>query len=362
MTDTCKRYKFIHFFPYEKFTSPFINFMNSNFDPEEQCFIVFCKIDYVELNIQNSDNVYYFESLRQLFKANLGNTVSFKYADKIFVHSLFDNMAIALFKYIRYTSKMNIIFWGAEIQNLKNRETNYKCALLKKLKEYYITNAACIITLVPNDYQKIIKYIRVKGTHKDGKYPLDEEQHQIINSMDTLKSNDPYIILVGNSATKTNCHFEVFNILEKYSEENIQIICPLSYGDVSYREKVIEKGKKVFGNKFIPLIDYIEYKQYIQLIARSTVAIFNNNRQQALGNINAALELETKVYLKKGTTMWDDYVNDKKYVIYDVHSIEESAFSDFLTMNSDDSLLNKNKVQFYNSTDYCVKVWSRLLE
>ena len=48
--------------------------------------------------------------------------------------------------------------------------------------------------------------------------PKDEKQ--IIN------------ILIGNSATETNNHIEVLDLLSKFKNEDIKIYVPLSYGDM----------------------------------------------------------------------------------------------------------------------------------
>lgn len=50
-------------------------------------------------------------------------------------------------------------------------------------------------------------------------------------------------ILVGNSATPTNNHIEIFRILSRLRlPESSKIVVPLSYGDVHYREKIVELG------------------------------------------------------------------------------------------------------------------------
>ncbi len=355
-------YKYIHFFPYEKFTSSFVNFINENYNSKDHCFIIFGNIDYVKLDIHESKNIYYFKSTKQLIKANLSEIIDLKKADKLFAHSMFMSMELILLKYIKYINKINIIFWGGDIQDIKKKNIDLKSSILKKIKKYIISNASCIITLVPNDYKEISNIIKIKGCNKIGKYPMDQEQHKIISDLTSIKNDNPYCILVGNSATKSNCHLEIFDMLKRFKDENILIYCPLSYGDKQYREKVIKIGKKYFGNKFFPLIDYLEYSKYVKLIANSSVAIFNNNRQQALGNINASLELKTKVYMKKNTSMWDDYFNNKNFIIYDVQDIEKSTFHEFINMDCEIAIHNKKQIQYYGSTEYCIQVWNNLLK
>lgn len=87
---------------------------------------------------------------------------------------------------------------------------------------------------------------------------------------------------MGNSATKTNCHIEIFNKLSKYDWiHELEIICPLSYGnEEEYRDYVIKVGYEKIGNKFKPITEYISLTKYIELLNSCDVGVFNNNRQQ----------------------------------------------------------------------------------
>ena len=51
-------------------------------------------------------------------------------------------------------------------------------------------------------------------------------------------------VLVGNSATQTNFHFEIFDKLRGIN--NIEVYVPLSYGDKNYAEKLFPMAKMFF--------------------------------------------------------------------------------------------------------------------
>ena len=232
---------------------------------------------------------------------------------------------------------------------------------MRELRKVIISHAPKIITLVPNDYKEISNIIHLKGINERGVYPMDKSQHLIIENIECKKSDNPYKILIGNSATPSNCHFEAFDLIKKYANENIIIYCPLSYGDEEYKNKVIEEGVKLFKDKFVALTDYLNFKDYLQIIGECSVCIFNNNRQQALGNINSAFQLQSKVYLKKNTTMWTEYIN-KKCVVYDVQEILNQSFDEFINSSEEIVLQNKKIVEYYRSNDYCKKIWDQLLQ
>lgn len=56
-------------------------------------------------------------------------------------------------------------------------------------------------------------------------------------------------ILIGNSASDTNKHYEIIDYLSKFRNQNLKINASLAYGDKLYGIKVCEKGKNVFWRK-----------------------------------------------------------------------------------------------------------------
>lgn len=92
-------------------------------------------------------------------------------------------------------------------------------------------------------------------------------------------------ILVGNSATPENNHLEVFELLAATDLGDRRIIVPLSYGNHWYRDRIIDAGRARFGDRFVPLTDYLPAETYAAILADCGHAFMNHLRQQALGNI-----------------------------------------------------------------------------
>jgi hypothetical protein len=110
-------------------------------------------------------------------------------------------------------------------------------------------------------------------------------------------------ILVGNSASESNNHIDCFIKLIKECDKYInKVVCPLGYGDSIYGEKVIEFGRKLFGDRFIPLTEYIDYKKYVMILEEVDEAIFFHDRQQGVYTIIQLLVLGKKVYIKNTVT------------------------------------------------------------
>lgn len=106
-------------------------------------------------------------------------------------------------------------------------------------------------------------------------------------------------VLVGNSASLTNNHEDVFIQLAQCDLTGRKVIVPLSYGDPAYRDHVIKRGEHYFGKSFSPLVDFMPLADYIGVISSCNVVLMGHKRQQALGNIGSAIYHGAHLYLDR---------------------------------------------------------------
>jgi hypothetical protein len=117
-------------------------------------------------------------------------------------------------------------------------------------------------------------------------------------------------IQVGNSATPTNNHADVFEELKNHDLSGRTVYVPLSYGYANYREYVLKIGKKMLGDRFYPLLDFMPLHEYNRTLSSCGYVIMNHFRQQAVGNIIAALTRGSKVFLGPNF-IYSTYKSDK---------------------------------------------------
>lgn len=138
-------------------------------------------------------------------------------------------------------------------------------------------------------------------------------------------------ILVGNSSAPENNHLEMFQLLhDNVDLSGRKIIVPLSYGNEVCREKIVFAGKKMFGDTFVPLIDYIPKNAYIELVASCGYVVMNHLRQQGMGNLLIMLMQGAKVFLNPCSPAFTWFV-DKGVQVY---STEEFSYSINSTSNT----------------------------
>lgn len=104
-------------------------------------------------------------------------------------------------------------------------------------------------------------------------------------------------ILVGNSSSWANNHVEAFRVLSESDLGERKVVVPLTYGDPTYRDAVIASGESLLGERFAPIVDHLPLEEYLDIVGRCRVTLFNHRRQQGLGNIVAALRQGSYVYL-----------------------------------------------------------------
>jgi len=112
-------------------------------------------------------------------------------------------------------------------------------------------------------------------------------------------------ILVGNCATPENNHLEVFLLLRQNVDlTNRKIIVPLNYGNEIYREEILAIGQQMFGEQFIPVIEFMPKDEYIALLDSCGFVFMNHLRQQAMGNIFIMMMKGAKLYMNPESTAY----------------------------------------------------------
>jgi hypothetical protein len=134
-------------------------------------------------------------------------------------------------------------------------------------------------------------------------------------------------LLFGNSANIWNNHLDGFVDIEKFGFDFEEIVCPLSYGDMLYREAVIDMGTSKFGNRFIPVTGYMAYNDYVTQLLSCRYFFMNSKRQLGLGNLLLMLYLGAKIILDKSNPTYDYFIRNG-IKVFTIDNAIQSEFSD----------------------------------
>ncbi|KRG15753.1 hypothetical protein ACA30_03985 [Virgibacillus soli] len=340
----------------EKFTVPFNNFIEDYFDKEDHFFAI--RTD--KANQQPNDNLkynsFYIKNSKDFFLL----IKKMNQSKKIFLHSLLIDPKILLLLFFQpwLLRKCYWILWGADLYKYKKPKVTLKQKGLEFVRKFVIKNMYEILPIVEGDYRLAQEWYHTKAKYRyNAIYPVNTE---IISEMELggYKRGRDVKILLGNSATESNNHKDILQKLSKFKDENMQLYVPLSYGNNDYAEEVITLGKSIFGTKFIPVTEFMERVDYINLLNTMDAGIFNNDRQQAMGNIYLLLYLGKKVFIRKETTMWDELA--RQYHISLVDDIEHEDLQFLYEFNEKEKEHNKKEASIRYDINKVREHWENI--
>lgn len=321
----------IHLFPNSTFAKPFIDFINKNFECNEHSFIIYGSSD-----ISYIDDASNITCVNKTIKDLLKITIKANKSDKVILHGLFNRLIIMflLFQPL-LLKKCYWVIWGGDLYYHVMKENTIKSNLYEYLRKFVIKKFNGFITHIRGDYELAKKWYGFKGKHYYSfMYPSNLYKEYSLTR--EKKANARVSIQVGNSADPSNNHIEIIRKLERYKNKDIEIFCPLSYGNKDYAKQVINYGSKIFGEKFIPIIEFIPFDKYLETLIKVDVAIFNHKRQQAMGNITTLLGLGKKVYIREDITTWQ-FCIDHDLKVYSANSKFDDLFEEM-----DEEIKHKN--------------------
>jgi hypothetical protein len=262
------------------------------------------------------------------------------HAEKIILHGLWDRRILELLTIQPWLlKKCYWVIWGGDLYTRILSERTLGWLRFESLRQIAIRHIGNFVTHIRGDYELAQKWYGAKGVwHDCFMYPSNLYQEPPVQNTPHEGIN----ILLGNSADPSNNHIDALEKLRLYAAENIQIFCPLSYGDAEYAKQVADYGKIIFGDKFNPLLEFMRFDEYKKLLAKIDVAIFNHKRQQGMGNITTLLGLGKSVYMRADVTSWD-FVSQLGISVFDIDSLILEKLSE------NDAVKNKKIISEYFS-------------
>lgn len=82
-------------------------------------------------------------------------------------------------------------------------------------------------------------------------------------------------------------------------------IMQLSYVEQSCRLRIIEDGKRYFGDRFKPITEITQFNDYVGVLHGCAFLTVDYLRQQAAGNLIISLFLGVRVYLNPKTALYE---------------------------------------------------------
>lgn len=334
-----KKAKFVHVMYNDKFNKPFVDFLNRNFNKDEH--IVLCKKTCKQFPFPEGDNVYKIPTMDLKY-------IDFTNVDKIICHSLFDSELVNFLYNHKNLLKEKAywVIWGGDLYNAPRDEKN---DYVRSNFKGYISDTDGDCEIAKEKYNSDSETINAGYT-----FPITKEMLDNIKQQEHTGVN----IQINNSCDKST--LEMLDILSKFKDENIKVRTILSYGQMEYKESIIQKGTSIFGNKFEYLDKYLLPQEYAQYSSENDILILNQNRQQGLGNSFVNLALGCKLFIKSDITTYNHF-NSKGIKVFDTYLINKMSFNDFINYPLMTNETNIKKSLIFFDEKYLRELWERIL-
>lgn len=351
----------LHIVSGDKFTSGYINFMKKYIKREQQFLIIGKEYKYF---FYDNENIEIVDRGRDLIQRK-ENREKIYGAVKIIISGVFDDVTyIALYRN-KILKKVYLHFWGGDFYCLRDKISMvhvmsymyrlFKLRCIKKCKAFIF-----LLDTEQAQFEKICKYRKQCLVAAMPEDPMEEIDYEELMNEENHRKTSEKRILVGNSATKENHHIEVFKLLKRFEGKNIKVFVPLSYGNMEYKQEVMKKGREILGDIFVPIENYMDKKEYYRLLSSMDVGIFNNDRQQAMGNINIMLRIGKKLYLRKGTSMWESYLA-MGAIINDIEELKNCSYEKMFSYDVKDREKSIQAIEAKGEVKRNIEQWEKII-
>lgn len=343
----------LHLFGWDKkFVLPFRDFIHENFDDGRHQFIIYG--DVTEKDIPASRDTKVMPSILENF---IGLTMAMKNAEKIILHGLFNNHLFYLLAVQPWLlKKCYWAIWGGDLY-IRNAEVRgWRWKKNEIFRSIVIKRMGHLITYIAGDVERARQWYGAKGIYHE----CIMYQSNLVNPSITVEKNPSpeeagLNILLGNSADPSNNHIEALERLLPYKDKDIKIYTPLSYGDQDYAQKVIDHGQEWFGEKFVAVTDFMPLESYLEFLKSLDFAIFNHQRQQAMGNTITLLGMGKTVLMRRDVSQWQ-FLNGLGIKLNDVQDLMLEP------LERDEAQKNARIVHSYFSKATLIKQLSDIFE
>lgn len=244
-------------------------------------------------------------------------------------------------------TKKKIFSWSS-IKSLPRKIIGkmLKNTVRKAIDNKFVERINFFSCCVPDDYEALrqalpnfsARFIPLNYYSKEDVFLRGENLHD-------LSGKD---ILLGNSASSTNNHIEAMRVLSNLGMSGRKVIVPLSYGDLDYQKKLLKAGEELLGEAFFPLTEFVTIQEYNQIVSSCGNVMMNHVRQQAIGNISAALLRGGKVFLRQENPIYHYYTR---------LGVKLFPIGTDITLQHFDTELNQIDVD--KNKELMTKLWSR---
>jgi len=267
------------------------------------------------------EGVFFGKLYSPAFRSAVGDTRQY---DRVFIHQFSPLMYrwVAMHEF----RELNWMVWGTDLYNLPGTDFNFyepltwqryvshdfsSAAFLFKLK-VWLTNSMFrkkayakvdnVYTWMHSEYQFACDRLpTLRAKHKYFFYVNDVPYHKLdefLAKAGERSGNRVSQLLVGNSGTPTNNHFDTVTWLQR-NDIKADLFIPAAYGDKHYISFLKKNLSFYTGGKITFVDQYMSFGEYVMFLLGTDGLIMNTIRPQGYGNIFMMLYLGLPVFMNE---------------------------------------------------------------
>ena len=261
-------------------------------------------------DIENAEIVFHSSTREQLKLLARDPTAVFVF------HSLFDLEQWQQLHELRIVERSVWVSWGADtykhVGDVPADETlkqKIKRHWLLWLKRRTLKKLRAAVALNQGDADVMSDIFWARGHVRVMRYPLDDSTFGYADKVRPFRATDDRLckVFCGNSADPTNHHIAMLDALAHLADST-EVTMPLNYGGGrDYVEQVLDHGRRLFGDHFKPITDFMQKEDYDRLLAEMDVGVFFHDRQQGLYVAFTILLHGKPMYLRSHVSSYQEF-------------------------------------------------------
>lgn len=332
-------YEIIHILHATSFAVELVKFLNTFVDHKKHLFI-----------FKSAPSLYKMEySADNIVEGNLNSLkINLNVTKKIIVHSLLFPSDIKYFYNNPQLLKITYwSIWGGDLYCTNNHMSNF-----------VKTNVKAIITVFDK-----IEYYKQYGEKPCFNIIYPSLTLNDLPYKPKKQDNLPINILINHCADKSS--LTLLNKLEKYKNENIRVYAALSYTthtqNAKLKKQIIKLGKTIFGNKFIPVTNWMDATTYNNFLSNIDIFLLGMKRQQGIGNLRICAVQGAKLFMDSNNQTYEELENIN-IKLFDTNSIDDLSFEEFKRYSEEEKLNNRNVFLERNKRETVISRWQKIFE
>lgn len=259
--------------------------------------------------------------------------------DYVVLHSMFinDDIIKRIVRNRTLLKKIVWIEWGYDLYDWKVQIKSLADRFRRRRARIIRTECYAVICIFPPD-RKFYKerfpkasahvfYAPYIGPKRAKRFKNYSEHRKLTESRE---NGDTIYIQIGNRAYNRLRHIDALKKLEKFKDENIHLIIPLSYGREGYADRVQRYAEEHFPGKVTCIKEFLPVKEYNEILSKADIAVFNAVRQIGLNSINTLIFNNVKIFIPSESVLFR-YLRWKGVPIQNFDRINEMDFDEFIS-------------------------------